>query len=223
MGKPVIGITADLIDHNGLLRAAAPMNYVNAVANAGGVPVVVPPHPQTTIALLERLDGVVLTGGDDPATDPFGVPTDPRATRVSPQRQAAESLLLEHLAEHRLDMPVLGVCLGMQMMALHAGGELDQYMPDTTPTHADHWENRHAVRSIDEELLASGVVNSKHKQAVAKPGTLRVIAEAHDGVCEAIVDPDRHFYLGVQWHPERTEQETLGIKLFRQMTFACGT
>lgn len=223
MNAPVIGIAADLIDHNGLLRAATPVNYINAVAAAGGVPVVMPPHPSTAIRLLEQIHGLVLTGGDDPATETFGVPTDARVTRVHPQRQSAESLILEHLAAHRPDMPVLGVCLGMQMMALHAGGQLDQFMPDTTPTHANHWERSHAIQSLAAEHLTNGVVDSKHKQAVVHSGGLRMIAEAHDGVCEAIVDSDRRFYLGVQWHPERTEQESLGIELFRRLIQACRT
>ncbi len=217
MARPVIGISADLIDHNGLTRAAAPVTYVDAVSAAGGIPLVLPPNPETALELLERCDALVLTGGDDPATEPFGQPTDPRVTLVRPKRQTTESLMIEHLASHRPDTPVLGVCLGIQMMTLHAGGRLDQFMPDTTPTHADHWERQHAVRSLDAERLGEGVVNSKHKQAIADPGRMRVIGVAHDGVCEAVIDSDRRFYLGVQWHPERTDYEPLGADLFRRL------
>lgn len=217
MPRPVIGISSDLIEHNGLTRAASPVTYVHAIAAAGGIPVVLPPVADTATELLARCDGLVLTGGDDPITEPFGEPTDARVTRLHPDRQAAESAMIEHLATDRPDLPVLGVCLGMQMMALHAGGRLDQYMPATTPTHADHWERSHAVRSLAIDELGEGIVNSKHKQAVMDPGRMRIVGVAHDNVCEAIADPDRKFYLGVQWHPERTQHEPLGLDLFRRL------
>lgn len=217
MAAPTIGITADLIEHNGLVRAAAPTTYVRAVVAAGGVPIVLPPVTEAAAEVFERCDGFVFTGGDDPATEPFGEATDPRVTPVHPDRQSAESAVLSLLADDPADRPVLGVCLGMQMMALHAGGQLDQFMPDTTPTHADHWERTHTVRSLDTELMADGEVNSKHKQAISDPGSLRMIAVAHDGVCEAVADTSRRLYVGVQWHPERTTHESLGLDLFRRL------
>ncbi len=217
MHRPVVGITADLIEHNGLDRAAAPVTYCRAVTEAGGVPLVLPPLAEAASEQIAVCHALVLTGGDDPALEPFGVETDSRVTRVRPGRQAADSAILEHLANHQPDLPVLGVCLGMQMMALHAGGTLDQFMPDTTPTHADHWERDHAVHAADSDWIPGGSVQSKHKQAVTDPGHMRTAAVAHDGIIEAIVDPDRCFYLGVQWHPERTAHEPLGIELFRRL------
>lgn len=217
MSRPVIGITADLIDHNGLVRAAAPITYAKAVTDAGGIPVVLPPVPETALEILDRCDGLVFTGGDDPATEPFGQPTDPRVTLVDPVRQTAESAVLAHLADERPDMPVLGVCLGMQMMALHAGGTLDQFMPESVATHADHWERVHPVRTRQPDSLGEGQVNSKHKQAITDAGSMNVIGVAHDGVCEAIIDTSRRFYLGVQWHPERTDHAPLGIDLFKRL------
>ena len=101
----------------------------------------------------------------------------------------------------------------MQLMGLHAGGKLDQYLPETLNTAAAHWGKKH--HDISGEL-GSGEVQSHHRQAMTDAGSLRVVARAEDGVIEAIVDPERAFYLGVQWHPERTEDLHLGYELFER-------
>ncbi len=221
---PRVGITCDLIPHNNLERAAAPTPYVHAVARTGAVPLLLPPVPALARELLDACDALVLTGGDDPRTEPFGVPTHPKAVPLHPDRQAFELALLETLAAERPQMPVLGVCLGMQLMALAAGGALDQHMPDTIPTSApDHWERPHAIRpepGVEPNPITPGEVNSKHRQRVEHPGSLRVLARAHDTVIEAIDDPGRPFYLGVQWHPERTPFAPLGDELFTMLTRA---
>ena len=114
--------------------------------------------------------------------------------------------------------PVLGVCLGMQLMGLHNGGKLDQYLPESLKTAEQHWGNKdHPIAGA----LGDGIVHSHHKQAIIEPGRLKVVARSHDGVIEAIQDNDRQFYLGVQWHPERTEDDSFGSGLFRQFVYAC--
>lgn len=215
--RPVVGITTDLLMVNGVERAAAASAYARAVVRAGGVPILLPPEPEAALDQLALCRALVFTGGDDPRTEPFGQPTDPRVTPVHEQRQRQESLLLSHLADRAPDTPVLGVCLGMQMMALHAGGMLNQFMPDTTPTHREHWDAQHQVRSLDDGQLADGSVHSRHKQAVSHPGSMVTLAVAHDGVIEAVRDPARRFYLGVQWHPERTGDGPLGLELFARL------
>lgn len=210
--RPTIAITCDIIEHKAIDRYASPRSYADAVHRAGGFPVLVAPIPGAERDTLDRCDGFLFTGGDDPVTEPFGEPTHPAAVRINPDRQAFETALLSLLASDARERPVLGVCLGMQLMALCAGGRLDQHMPDTTPTHAEHWDADHAV-TLNPGLktpLGPGVVRSRHRQAVSDPGALRVIASAHDGVIEAIDDPARHFYLGVQWHPERTPDAPVG-------------
>ena len=117
-------------------------------------------------------------------------------------------------------MPVLGICLGMQMMGLVAGGVLNQHLPETHPSHADHWEHTHEIRSNDESVLVSGMTYSKHRQAMQDTGSMQTLATAHDGVIEAIYDPSRRFYLGVQWHPERTENVPLGQRIIDQLVDA---
>lgn len=102
-------------------------------------------------------------------------------------------------------------------MGLHAGGKINQYLADNLPTADDHWEKRsHSV----EGDLGRGVVQSHHRQALIDAGSLTVVASAPDGVIEAVRDANRPFYLGVQWHPERTAERTLGLGLFQQLVEA---
>ncbi|MBC7836090.1 MAG: gamma-glutamyl-gamma-aminobutyrate hydrolase family protein [Phycisphaerales bacterium] len=227
--RPIVGITADLDEPKpGRVRATCSVAYVAAVAAAGGTPVVLLPMRELIPQYLALCDGFVLTGGDDPRTEPFGEPTHPKTTPVHPERQAFETALLAELTA-RPQAPVLGVCLGMQMMALVAGGRLDQHLPDTVATADAHSANiTHPVEPValpegaPANSIPRGEVTSHHHQAVADPGRLRIIAKAPDGVIEAIDDPSRRFYLGVQWHPERTADAALGAQLFARLVAAAG-
>ena len=205
--------------------------YVASVTGAGGTPVLLCPVPgpgepveETARRHAELCDAFILSGGDDPATEEYGVPTHPKAKRVHPDRQRYEEALLEALADEHPDKPVLGVCLGTQMMALAAGGTLNQHLPDDLVTAPDHAEGAiHPVWSVvDDGIVLEGKVTSRHHQAVMDPGELRVVAVAHDELIEAVEDPERRFYLGVQWHPERTSAEAMGLSLFRALVEACG-
>ena len=228
---PLIGITADVVSADPLgpqqqrLRAVAAMTYVDAVADAGGVPIVLPAVPGLAAEHARVCDGLVLTGGADPRMEAFGRVTHARATCMNPQRQAYETALLAAL-EARAEKPVLGICLGMQMMALHAGGDLCQHLPDVLASAARHaGDTVHGVQptAVVEGragTLAAGGVTSNHHQAVSEPGSLRVLAKSDDGVIEAVDDPARRFYLGVQWHPERTSYPPLGLDLFRRLVRA---
>ena len=217
--RPLVAITPDLIDRNGRETAICTTAYADRVWAAGGLPVVVSPNAGSVADLAARFDAFVLTGGDDPKTEPFGHPTDPRVTPVFPRRQAFETALLEHLRDEWPEKPLLGVCLGMQMLALTRGGRLNQYMPDTHPNASDHWDHDHPIVSSDESVLAAGVVHS-HKQAIDDAGTMRVLATAPDGTIEAVDDPRVPFCVGVQWHPERTGDGALGLGLFERLVGA---
>ncbi len=212
MNMTVIGITADNKNNtaaSGTYECAAA--YSRAVADAGGVPVMLPHVLERVAEYAAWCDGFILTGGVDPDTSVFqrGDPMHPKAKRMDPQRQAFEVGLLEHLAKAKPETACLGVCLGMQLMALHAGGKLNQHLPDTHETHAMHAQNsEHAIKvlaptrgGLSPDLR--GRVVSHHVQAVRDSGAMRVVAAAPDGIIEAIDDPTRGFYLGVQWHPER--------------------
>lgn len=220
MTSPRIAITADLIERNGRETAMVTMAYARAVVDAGGQAVLLPPIPGTEPDALARFDGFVFTGGDDPRTEPFGAPTHPATTPVPADRQAFEAELLARIHDARPETPVLGVCLGMQMMALVAGGRLDQYLPETTPDAGRHWDREHPIVPEAGAELAAGTIFSRHKQAIVDPGSLAVLARSDDGLIEAVGDPRRPMYLGVQWHPERTAFAPLGQQLFARLVRA---
>ncbi|MHC5113370.1 MAG: gamma-glutamyl-gamma-aminobutyrate hydrolase family protein [Planctomycetota bacterium] len=212
--RPVIGITPDVEGEKLKVGRA----YARAVQRAGGVPLVLATELGAVDDYVRLCDGFILSGGDDPDMTQWGIAMHPKAKAIDPGRQAFEWALLDTLAARR-ERGVLGVCLGMQLMALHGGGELDQHLPDTLATAADHWD--HGTHPVHGEL-GEGVVRSHHRQAITEPGRLRVVATAHDGVIEAVRDEARPFYLGVQWHPECTEQEHLGFELVRALVESCG-
>jgi len=220
MAAPLIAITTDIIDRNGRETAICTTAYADAVWSAGGQPVLLVPGAGRPKDIAKRFDGFVFTGGDDPRTEDFGEPTDPRVTPVDHRRQTFETALLDMLREKHPEAPVLGVCLGMQMLALTRGGHLNQYMPDAHEGHAGHWDADHAIETVDAELLKAGVVHSRHKQAIDDPGELAVLASSADGVIEAVHDPEVAFCVGVQWHPERTADAALGEGLFARLVKA---
>ncbi len=208
---PLVGITADADPERFFLRRP----YVDAIAAAGGVPVVLVPSA-TGLEAARRCEALVLSGGDDPDMTAFGRATHPAARPVAPDRQAFELALLGAAAA-RPDLPVLGICLGMQLMALDAGGDLDQHLPDAWPSAERHWGHRdHPV----DGPLGAGTVCSNHRQAVRDPGRLAVAAVADDGLVEAVHDPDRRFFVGVQWHPERTADPRLGSGILAALVAA---
>jgi len=228
-----IGITCDTHRHgdDGTYHYDSPAAYARAVAKAGGVPVLLPCEIEHVADYVELCDGFVLTGGDDPDTRPFGEPTHPRAKVMHPMRQRFETALIAALDD--TTQPVLGICWGMQLMALHAGGSLIQHLPDDVSLSAQqaelHREGDHdIVRIVDEHdvLPARGRVHSKHHQAIGDAGSMRIVAlsdqQAGGAVIEAIDRPGGRLYLGVQWHPERTAHKPLGQGLFARLIASCG-
>jgi len=230
MSRPLIGITAD-VDDDGVKLSR---NYETVIREAGGLPVLLPPPRGASLTGSERglpsevahmmaaswlhaLDGVVFPGGADPIMEALGGVTHPKAKTMHPDRQASEWALLEAL-HAREGTPVLGICLGMQLMALHAGGSMEQHLPDTWPTASDHQGDKSHIVSGE---VGTGTVTSQHRQAVTVPGRLVVVGRSHDGLIEAISDPNRPFYLGVQWHPERTPEGPLGRALIERFISAC--
>lgn len=209
---PIIGITPDA-DERQYKSARA---YSGMIAKAGGTPVILPHRMERLADFVRLCAGFVLSGGDDPRMEEFGQPTHPLATPLDPERQAFELALLRAIGP---DQPTLGVCLGMQLMALVGGGDLDQYLPETLASHETHWGQKiHEVSGT----IGAGMVLSHHRQAVSCPGRLEIAATSPDGVIEAIRDPLCSFRIGVQWHPERTADAALGEGLFRGLITACG-
>jgi len=212
--KPRIGITASLGQLDGRLRVHVPAAYVEAVAGAGGVPVILAPADDAAAGdALDAVHGLLLTGGDDLDPSLWGEPPHPKTVIIDPHRQSWDLRLIAVAEERRL--PILGICLGCQELAVSRGGRLIQHVLEEMGDAVDHGGGgrpraMHTAQVDAGSLLASFVgageleVNSTHHQAIGEPGRgLRVVARSPDGIIEGVEDPspDR-FFLGVQWHPE---------------------
>jgi putative glutamine amidotransferase len=214
---PVIGLTADAEEAGGY--AALPWyalrrNYADAVAAAGGVPLILPHRPELAARYLALIDGLVITGGAfdvDPAL--FGADSRHATVTLKQGRTDSEMGLLRAALDR--DRPVLGICGGQQLLAVALGGTLIQHIPDEVPNALAHeqpnprTEPGHTVTIRPDTLLGritgqtTAAVNSAHHQAVRTvPARVVVNAWTDDGVIEGIEDPTRRFCLGVQWHPE---------------------
>ncbi|MBT2440935.1 gamma-glutamyl-gamma-aminobutyrate hydrolase family protein [Streptomyces sp. ISL-36] len=227
MSRPVIGIAAyqdrarwDIWDTQATMIQ---QSYVRGVAANGGRAVVLPPD-DLDADVLDRLDGLLLPGGADIDPDRYGQPRHPRTDPPAAGRDAGELLLLRAALER--DLPVLGVCRGLQLLTLLYGGTLHQHLPDVLG-HTGHLPEpgvfgEHPVRFAEGSLAASvygpeAVVNSHHHQGIADAGTLRVTGYSDDGLAEAVEDPAKRFVLGVQWHPEVAQED----HLFSRFVAAC--
>lgn len=187
-----------------------PAQYAEAVVACGGVPVLLPPQPaEGAAAVVARLDGLVVAGGADVDPGRYGASPHPRTAGWRPDRDAWEVALLD-AAEAAL-LPVLGVCRGMQLMAVRSGGTLDQHTPDLVG-HDDHSPGGDAFGSVAVTtepgsrlagLVGEAVaVNCHHHQSVATHPGFRAVARAEDGTLEAMEADGDRFCVAVQWHPE---------------------
>jgi putative glutamine amidotransferase len=209
--RPIVGITSYVEGARwGVwegVAALVPYAYVRVVSDAGGRAVVLPPDGGG-IEVIDVLDALVLAGGPDIDPRRYGAPPHPR-TKNRGERDGGEAALVA--AALHADLPILGVCRGMQLLAVAYGGTLHQHVPDLIG-HEKHRPGpgvygSHGVRFEPGSRLAAIMgeedeVNSHHHQAVADPGALVATGWADDGVIEAVEDPNRQFVVGVQWHPE---------------------
>lgn len=217
MSLPVIGLTLDAEKPGGYSRYpwyAVRENYCAAVARAGGLPILLPHEPERAEAYLDRIDGLVVTGGAfdvDPAI--FGA-TQRHATVTTKQRRTAFELAVTRGALAR-DLPVLGICGGQQLLHVVLGGTLIQHIPDEVPGALAHEQPNPRDQAGHEVEIRTGTllhrvvgatrlpVNSAHHQAAKdEPAGVVINARAPDGVIEGMEAPRYRFCLGVQWHPE---------------------
>jgi putative glutamine amidotransferase len=225
MPRPLIGITLDAADKPG--RYQLNHDYATSIEKAGGMPFPLPYmlDPALIPDLLDHLGGVLLSGGNDMDPARYGQQWHPGAIPLEPERERFEFALLAEIERRRL--PVLGICLGCQVMNVYRGGSLHQFLPDLSREKAiEHRRTnehltRHPVR-IDSGTRLSEIwrkgelsANTYHKQAIDRVGRgLRVVATAPDGIIEAIEDPNFPLFAAVQWHPERLSDEPEHLAIF---------
>ena len=216
---PIIGITADMAEKLHFLNIA----YADAVAKMGGVPVILPANELVLNDALNLLDGLLLSGGDDIHASHFGQNLHEKAVGVNPWRDAAE-LSLGRAALER-DLPILGICRGMQMLNVICGGSLNQHIeghkqnePRDVPTHDVEISGRLA------NLMGGGQIktNTIHHQVVDRVGDgLEICGRAKDGQIEALWGIGRRFVCAVQWHPEELVAHEGHARIFSGFIKAC--
>jgi putative glutamine amidotransferase len=231
--RPVIGITCDYNDAR--TEYSSPYGYAASVERVGGLPLLLPYRVELSLIpqMVDLLDGIVFSGGEDIDPAAFGQERHLMAEAVDPLREQFERSLFAEVERRRL--PTLGICMGTQLINVHRGGSLVQFIPDVLKTAGDKDESapiehrrlekkespRHEVKLEPESALAKRLgrknieVNSSHKQSIDRLGKgLRIIATSPDGIIEGVEDPSMPLMLAVQWHPERMSDEAPHRALF---------
>ncbi len=217
MKRPLIGLNCKLTPEKGDAYWKLDRHYPDAVRKAGGDVLILPfvTTKSEAAAWLDRVDGIVFTGGPDINPARWGERKHPKATLLEPEKEDSD-FLYAHEALKR-DLPVFGVCLGSQLVNVAMGGELNQHIGE------DHRKARHAVEVADSKLsdilrTKRPTVNSYHHQAVSVVAMgLRVTATSPDGVIEATESDTHRWVVNVQWHPERIIEQREQLALFRAL------
>lgn len=223
--RPVIGVTCydEPVDRGDWIASRScvlPQAYAARLHAAGALALLIPPRADADDALaaeiLARLDGLVIAGGADVDPSRYGAAPHPSVQIVRPDRDTTELALARVSA--RRGIPTLGICRGMQVLAVAAGGTLVQHLPDVVG-HEDHaiapaTFHEHPVTTVPGTRLAAVLgpqvtVPSYHHQAVATHPGYAAAAHAPDGTLEAIEDPGSPWRVGVQWHPEAGDDPRL--------------
>lgn len=246
--RPLIGVTTSEVREGGrkdqipesepsVREMALGLTYLRALEAAGALPLVIPPLPEEAIGpLLDRLDGICLSGGPDLDPDTYGAQPHPHLGPTEPDLDRIE-LEIARRADAR-ELPILAICRGTQALNVARGGVLHQHLPEvsseiphrqqqpgTETSHPIEIEpgSRLAAALGDEEVEVPDEldVNSFHHQAIDRlGGGLKVTARAPDGTIEAVEDPARPFLIGVQWHAETLVHRPYEAALFRHFVEA---
>jgi putative glutamine amidotransferase len=211
--RPAIGVTIGYDDRRTGLHTLR-QDYIRSVEQGGGLPLVLAPgRPEDVPELLDRIQGLILSGGSDVDPALYGASPHPKLGKVVRERDDFELALIREALERNL--PFLAICRGHQVLNVATGGTLIQDIPSDVTGDVEHdsrrerWERAHPVQILEgtrlRDILKRGTVsvNSFHHQAIARVGSgLVVSAVSADQLVEAVEMPDRRFVLGVQWHPE---------------------
>jgi putative glutamine amidotransferase len=218
--RPIIGMAAGVERVRWAswdeIAAVLPISYANAVQRAGGMPIMLPPDDvvsEEPDELLDMLDGLLLAGGCDIDPTTYGAEPAPQLETVDPRRDRFELALARRALER--DLPLLGVCRGMQLLNVAAGGTLVQHLGEAAPHRpvlGDWGKHEVDVQRGSLAARATGAdrerVKSHHHQAIERLGEGLVVTghAVGDGLVEAVERPDLRFALGVLWHPEEDEE-----------------
>lgn len=218
--KPIIGITGDVDlaganERNGGGKVQLNFNYLDAISEAGGCPIIIP--PQSDSSILQMLAGLVIPGGDDIDAQEFGEENHPAVETIAPARYQGERALLAAIDPK---MPVLGICYGCQLINVAQGGTIIQHLPDVVG-HENDKGGTIQNYDVDESSNLGRIAGTRqsgpsyHHQSIGNVGReLRVTARNEDGTVEAIESTTRPWTIGVQWHPERSRANDDSKKLF---------
>jgi putative glutamine amidotransferase len=227
MPRPLIGVTAELTDidiHDARVRAHVSLtSYARAVQKAGGVPVLLPitTDDEEIAVLVERLDGVVISGGIDIDPSAYGQQPAPELGETQVDRDRFEFTLIRRLVER--NTPTLAICRGIQSLNVALGGDLVQHVDDHMCSDLAN-KTAHVIAIDDGSAVASIVgtnrleVNSLHHQVIAGlAARCRAVAHNDDGHVEAVEVDGADRVLGVQWHPEMLRHRPQHLALFEHL------